>query len=136
MSMNPLNLAREQAEILRAAIVLAVTDGVITSSEKGLLEALARRLGVSTQTLRQMTERALVDSAVHDELFRVATADPEFTLELLVAAARIDGEIHERERAALLQMSQKLAVPVGQFEHILTRGVARADAVRAQRKSN
>lgn len=133
--MNPLNLAREQAEILRAAIVLAVTDGVITSSEKGLLEALARRLGVSTQTLRQMTERALLDSAVHDELFRVATADPEFTLELLVAAARIDGEIHERERATLLQMSEKLAIPAGQFEHIFTRGVARADAVRAQRKS-
>ncbi|HRX87377.1 MAG TPA: hypothetical protein P5572_20310 [Phycisphaerae bacterium] len=129
--MNP---AREQAEMLRAAIVLAVADGVITSSERGLLSALAKRIGVSAETLDGMVARALADVAVREELFRVATADPELTLELLVAAAQIDGQVHAQERQTLVQMAEKLDVPVAQFDDIFTRGIARADAIRANRR--
>jgi tellurite resistance protein len=129
--MNP---AREQAELLRAAIVLAVADGVIAPSEQGLLKSLAKRLGVSRETLDRMVERALLDTAVHDEMFRAATADPELTLELLVAAARIDGEIHESEHRSLVQMAERLDVPMSEFEAIYERGVARADAIRGSKR--
>jgi len=129
--MNP---AREQAELLRAAIVLAVADGVIAKSEQGLLRSLAKRLGVTRETLDRMVERAMLDTAVHDEMTRVATADPELTLELLVAAARIDGEIHAREQESLKEMANRLAVPAEHFAGIYARGVARADAIRAPKR--
>ena len=131
--MRPMNLAREQAEVLRAAIVLAVADGIIAPSEQGLLNSLAKRLGVSRDTLNMMTERALLDAAARDEFFRVASADPELTLELLVAAARIDGQVHSAEQQTLAQMAERLDVPISQFDEIYARGVARADAVRSQK---
>lgn len=127
------NLAREQAEMLRAAIVLAVADGVISASERGLLASLAKRVGISQETLERMIARALADSGAREECFRTASSDPELALELLVAAARIDGHLHEREKQALVQMAERLDVPISAFDEVYARGVARADALRTRK---
>ncbi|MCB9850535.1 MAG: hypothetical protein H6817_07505 [Phycisphaerales bacterium] len=129
--MNP---AREQAEILRAAIVLAVADGVIAASEKGLLKSLAKRIGVAQETLDRMVASALHDEAAREGLFRIAAADPELTLELLVSTAQIDGAVHEDEQRVLLQMAEKLDIPVSQFDEIFARGIARAEKIRNSKR--
>lgn len=130
-----MNLAREQAEMLRAAIALAVADGVIAPSERGLLRSLARRIGVAADTLDKMIARASSDPSTRERLFQVASADPHLTLELLVAAARIDGEIHDEEQAALTQLAERLDVPVSEFDEIYARGIARADKLRGNKRA-
>jgi len=128
-----LNLAREQAEILRAGVVLAAADGVITASEKGLLKSLAKRIGLSEESLDKMIASAMADDSLRASLFHTAAADPMLTLELLVAAARIDGEIHDNEQQIIAQLAERLDVPVSEFEAVYDRGIARADAIRGKR---
>ena len=120
----------EQVELLKAAIVLAAADKVITASEQGLLEALAARIGVGKVSLDAMIERALSDPSTHEELFRRTMSDPETAMELLIAAARIDGEVENSEREVLVKIMQKLDIPVDRFSVLYERGIQRADALR------
>jgi tellurite resistance protein len=124
----------EQLEILKAAIVVAVADGQIIASERGLLNAIAARAGVGKASLDAMIERARTDPNMRDELFRRSTSDPELTLELLVAAARLDGEIDQEERAVLVRLMDPLKIPVHRFSEIYQRGLQRADALRKARQ--
>ena len=98
----------EQVDLLRAAIVLAVADGVIASSERGLLTALAGRIGVGQASLDALIDQAKNDQSFRDELFEYIVSDPDLTMELLVAAARLDGEVTLEEREMLVLFMDKL----------------------------
>ena len=123
-------MVSEQVEVLRAAIVLAVVDGVVSPSERGLLTSMAGRVGVGRASLDAMIDRAIEDPGTRNELFQRSTAAPETTLELLVAAARLNAEITESEREVLVLFMNKLAIPVDHFSDIYERGIKRADALR------
>ena len=51
-------------------------------------------------------------------------------LELLVAEARIDGEIVEEERELLIKIGERLKITGDDFQAIYRAGIARADKVR------
>ena len=120
----------EQIEILRAVVVLAAADGVIAPSEKGLMQRLAKRIGVGEASLNAMIARAKEDSSVREELFRRNMSQPEKVMELLVAVARIDGEISSEEREVLVQIMGSLEIPVERFSDIYQKGIERADKIR------
>jgi tellurite resistance protein len=117
-------------QLLQAAIVLAVADGVVASSERGLLDAIAGRVGVGQMSLEAMIDRAKTDPDVHDELFYRAMTEPELTMELLVAAARLDGEVSQEEREVLVRIMDKLNIPIARFSGIYQKGIQRADQLR------
>jgi uncharacterized tellurite resistance protein B-like protein len=57
-------------------------------------------------------------------------SEPELAMELLVGAARIDGEVSEEERAVLVRVMETLDIPLARFSEIYQRGIQRADALR------
>lgn len=120
----------EQAELLKAVLALAAADGKITRSERGVYEALARRIGVGTVSLNAMVERACREPSAREELFGVGMSDPEHALELLVATARIDGEISEEERELLVHIASALGIEIDRFADVYKSGIARADTLR------
>ncbi len=128
-------MKRDDLELLKALVVLAAADDVIAKSERGLLERLCVRVGVGRASLDAMIERAMSDHTCRQELFIRTTAKPELAMELLVAAARIDGEIDERERAVLVDVMGKLKIPVDRFSELYQRGIDRADTIRKSRSS-
>ena len=79
--------------LLRGAIAVALADGELRRSEMGVLKGLAMRAGVG-----QMSFDAMLDAAKEgaDLAGNVAMISPDASrtaFELLVAQARIDGEI-------------------------------------------
>ena len=123
----------DQVELLQAVIALAAADGTISASERGVLTSLAVRAGVGKASLDAMVERALNDASVRDDLFRRTRSEAERALELLVAMARLDGEITEEERELLVHVTGALNIPTERFADIYRRGVERADALRQSR---
>ena len=51
-------------------------------------------------------------------------------IELLVAQARIDGEISSEEREVIVRIALDLGIKSEEFQAIYTKGVDRADALR------
>jgi tellurite resistance protein len=124
----------EQVEVIKAAIVLAVADGKLSAGERGLLEGLAQRVGIGQASLNAMVERAKSSPAAREELFRHQPSDPEQVMELLVATARLDGEIADAERQLLVDIMQRLGIAAERFAAVYQRGVARADALRKAKR--
>ena len=54
-------------------------------------------------------------------------------LELLVAQARIDGDICDEERSLLVRIATTLNLSTDEFQGIYEAGIARADALRQSR---
>lgn len=124
---------REQADVLRAVVGLAVADRYIAPSEGGLLTTLASRFGVTQATLDRLIEQARSDPDFQAGALQCAHGNPESTLELLVAAARLDGEVADEERMLLERFGRQLDVSAERFSRIYLRGVKRADELRRQR---
>lgn len=122
--------ALEQVETIKAAIVLAAADGKISSSERGLLEAFAKRIGIGKASLGAMIDRAITDQTVREEMFHRTMSDPRMTLELLVATARLDGDITTKEREVLIHARELLNIPMDDFAQIYQQGIKRADTLR------
>ncbi len=125
---------REQRELFQAVLAVAGADGTITRAERGLVEALAGRVGVGRFSLDAMIERATRDAEFKRSLGRQRVGDPVKAMELLVAAARIDGEISEEERQLLLHIAVLWDVPNDEFAEAFRRGLATADRKRAERR--
>ena len=121
---------REQLELLKATLVLAAADGEIRHSERGLYERLARRIGVGQASLDAMIDQAHDTHEALEEICSTAIADPQRAFKLLVAAARLDGEISEEEREVLVLMVPKLKLPPEQFTELYEEGLALADDLR------
>ena len=123
----------EELEILRAAMAVAVADGRITRSEMGVLKGLAARLGVGGASLDAMLEAAREDDSQADSILIRSKERARVALELLVAEARIDGEISAEEREVIVRIAASLDLVGNEFRSIYEAGIARADRIRSSR---
>ena len=124
----------DQLELFKAAIAVAVADGEITRSEKGVLEGLAARVGVGRASFEAMKELALRDPTFADNILIRSGKDARKALELLVAQARIDGEISDEEREVIFKIAFRLGLSGDEIQAAYQAGMDRADKVRAARK--
>jgi tellurite resistance protein len=120
----------EEVEVLKALLSVAAADGRIARSERGVFNNLARRIGVDETTLQQMIDKARYDPQAGDHLFKTQVGDPEQAMKLLVATARLDGEISQEERELLVDISTKLDIGPGDFSRVYQAGIAAADTTR------
>ena len=125
---------REQRELFQAVLAVAGADGTITRAERGLLEALAERVGVGRASLKAMIERATREPGFKANRSVHRVNDPPKAMELLVGAARIDGEISEEERQLLVHVAAVWDIPNEEFIETFKRGLATADRLRAKRR--
>lgn len=124
----------EQVELLRAAIAVAMADGTLSRSEKGVVEGLARRVGVGKVSLDAMLDTAQADDSIADNILIRSKKRARVALELLVAQARIDGEISDEERSLLVRIAMSLSFTTDEFQSIYEAGIAQADALRRSRR--
>lgn len=126
----------EELDLLKAAIAVAVADGEIRRSEKGVLEGLAQRVGIGRVSFEAMAEAAKHDDSIADNILMRSQEQARRALELLVAQARIDGRISSEERALLVRIALSLGLAGTDFESVYQAGIERADRIRkAQRGS-
>lgn len=124
----------EDVELLKAAIAVAVADGTIRRSEKGVLQGLAMRVGVGRMSFDAMVQAAERDDSVGDEILIRSKEKAHKAFELLVAQARIDGEISEEERRLLVRIAASLDITGDDFGRLYEAGIKRADGIRKARK--
>ncbi|HUU85808.1 MAG TPA: hypothetical protein VM243_20110 [Phycisphaerae bacterium] len=123
----------DELEVLQAVLALAAADGNITRSEKGVYEQLAGRIGADAMTIWRMMNEVRINPSARDKLFQKGARDPQAAMKLLVATARIDGDISQEERELLVDISGKLGIGVDEFGKIYTEAIATADAMRKRR---
>ena len=126
----------EQLELLRAAIALAMADGELSRSEKGVVEGLAQRVGVGKVSLKAMLDTAQANDSIADNILIGSKKRARVALELLVAQARIDGEISDEERSVLVRIAMSLSFTTDEFQGIYESGLARADTLRRTRRGS
>lgn len=126
----------EEIELLKAALLLAVADGEVRRSERGVVEGLARRIGVGRASFEAMLEEAARDDSVADNLLIRSKEQAQTALQLLVAQARIDGEISEEERKLLVRIALALDITDDEFQTIYQAGIRRADEIRRSRQAS
>lgn len=120
----------DDLELLRAAMAVAMADGELRRSEKGVLQGLAARVGVGKVSFDAMLEAAGRDDSVADNILIRSKEKARRALELLVAQARIDGEIDQRERDILVRLAVALDLGGDEFQAIYEAGIERADRIR------
>ena len=125
----------EKLELLRVAVVLAMADGELSRSEKGVIEGLAARVGVGSVSLQAMIETAQANDSIADNILMGSKERATTALELFVAQARIDGEITDDERSILVRIATSLDISDAEFIAIYETGLARADKLRKSRQS-
>jgi tellurite resistance protein len=123
----------EDMELLRAATAVAMADGELRRSEMGLLRGLADRVGVG-----QVSFDAMIGAAESGALLpeNILISDPErakTALELLVAQARMDGEISPQEREILVRIASALRINGEAFTATYESGIRKADQLRRRR---
>ncbi len=123
----------ENAELLRAAIAMAVADGKVSRSEMGVVEGLARRAGVGAATIEAMFDAAARDETFADNLLLQPKDRAVKAVELLVGLARIDGEISSEERELIVRIADSLDVVDDEFRTAYEAGIKRADHLRKAR---
>ncbi|GJM23603.1 MAG: hypothetical protein DHS20C16_00180 [Phycisphaerae bacterium] len=126
----------EQIELLKALIALSAADGKISASERGLLCSFAGRIGIGSASLEAMIERAMSDPSARDDLFHRTMSNPQLALEMLVATARLDGNITTSERDVLIHVRGLLEISMDDFAEVYERGIQRADTLRKARYSS
>lgn len=125
----------EQMDLLRAALAVAMADGILTRSEKGVVEGLAKRVGIGRVSLEAMLEAAEHDDSIADNIIIKDKATAHTAFELLVAQARIDGEISLSERELLVRIAQSLKISDVDFPVVYHAGIRRADELRKAREA-
>ncbi len=123
----------ENAELLRAAIAMAVADGKVSRSEMGVVEGLAQRAGVGAVTIEAMFDAASRDETFGDNLLIRSKDRAVKAVELLVGLARIDGEISNEERELIVRIAGSLNVVGDEFRDAYEAGIKRADDLRKAR---
>ncbi len=116
--------------LLRGAIAVALADGELRRSEMGVLKGLAMRAGVGQLSFDAMLEAAKEGADLAGNVAMISPEAARTALELLVAQARIDGEISTKEREVIVRIAMDMGILGDEFQTIYTKGVARADALR------
>ncbi len=125
----------EDLELLKAALAVAVADGKVTRSEMGVIKGLALRVGVGQASLDAMMDSAQDDDSVADSLLIGSKEKARKAFELLVAQARIDGDISGEERDVLVRIAGSLKIAGEAFDQAYSAGLARADKIRKRRNT-
>ena len=128
--------AMEELDLLKAAIALAAADGELRRSEKGVIEGLALRVGVGRVSFDAMVEAARCDDSIADNILMSSKERAHSALELLIAQARIDGQISREEREVLVRIATSLEITGDEFQHLYEAGIKRADRLRKERKAS
>lgn len=124
----------ELMDLLKATLAVAVADGVLSRSEKGVVEGLAARLGVGKMSFDAMLEAAEHDQSIVDNILIKGKTQARNAFELLVAHARIDGEISASERELLVRIAKSLNISDEDFPVVYLAGIRRADELRKKRQ--
>ncbi len=119
--------------LLRGAIAVALADGELRRSEMGVLKGLALRAGVGQMSFDAMLDAAKEGADLAGNVAMISPDAARTALELLVAQARIDGEISSEEREVIVRIAMDLGIKNDEFQTIYTKGVGRADALRKAR---
>ena len=123
----------EKLELLQAAVAVAVADGVLRQSERGVIEGLAAKAGVGKVSFEAMVAAAERGEDLPARMLLSASSKARTAMELLVAEARIDGEIHDDERRVLIEIGAKLGIAGDEFMTAYEAGIDRADRIRKGR---
>lgn len=123
----------EDLELLKAAMAVALADGELRRSEKGVIEGLALRIGVGRASLEAMLEVAAQDDSIADNILIQSREKARSALELLVAQARIDGQISDQERSLLVRLASTLGITGDDFDSAYQTGLRHADRIRKSR---
>ena len=126
--------AMEDVDLLRAALAVAMADGELRGSEKGVVQGLALRAGVGRASFEAMLAAAEEDDSFADNVLMHSKEKARLAFELLVAHARIDGEICDAERSVLVRIATSLDITGAEFEGLYLAGISRADGIRKSRK--
>ena len=118
----------EKMELLKAALALAVADGDVRRCELGVLRGLAKRMAVGEAELNAMLETSQHDDSFADNILIRNQAKAHTAFELLVAQARIDGEISVEERELLVRIAKSLKIDDADFPVVYSAGVRRRDS--------
>ena len=124
----------QDLELLKAAIAVAVADGKVMRSEMGVLRGLANRCGVGQTSFDAMLEVAATDKSLADNVVLRSGDSARKALQLLVAQARIDGEISPEEREVLVTVAGACGLTGPVFQEVYEAGIKQADRIRASRK--
>lgn len=124
---------REQLELLRAAVAVALADGELRRSEKGVIRGLACRVGIGQTTFDAMVEAAEQGHDVADAISINTPESARTAMELLVALARIDGQISDDERDVIVRIATSMGITGDDFGAVYQAGIERADRLRGQR---
>ena len=119
--------------LLRGAIAVALADGELRRSEMGVLKGLAMRAGVGQMSFDAMLEAAKEGADLAGNVAMMSPDAARTAVELLVAQARIDGEISSEEREVIVRIALDLGIKNEEFQTIYARGVDRADGIRKAR---
>jgi tellurite resistance protein len=84
-------------------------------------------------SLDAMIEKARREPAAKDELFQLTTSAPAHAFKLLVATARIDGEITDAERELLVVIASVLGITGDRFATLYREAIDQADQLRRNR---
>jgi len=119
-------------ELLKGVIAIAAADGSVTGREKAIIKELAERARVSRISTESMIDQARKASDAVDKLFTRALKNPKRAMQLLVAAANIDGTISDEENNLLADVSLKLGLSPEAFGEVFKAGVASSKRVDRQ----
>jgi tellurite resistance protein len=81
-----------------------------------------------------MAEAAEHDASFADNILIRSPEKARAALELLVAEARIDGEICDEERSLLVRIAGCLDITGNAFQTVYESGIERADRIRKSRQ--
>jgi uncharacterized tellurite resistance protein B-like protein len=124
---------RDRLELLKAALAVAAADKQLTRAEEGVVEGLAARVGIGQTSFEAMKTAALRGESLTDNICFSSPEMARRAMELLVAEARIDGEITDAERSLLVLLAERLKITGDEFQAIFKAGLERADEIRRRR---
>jgi tellurite resistance protein len=127
---------REKLELFKAALAVAAADGQLARAEMGVVEGLAARVGIGQASLEAMKAAALRGEYSARGLQLVSPDEARRALQLLVAEARIDGEISDAERSVLVLVADRLGIGGEAFQAAYQAGIDQADEIRRRRSGS
>ena len=118
-------------ELLSAACCIAAADQKITEGEMKLLRRLAEQVGVSEITVNATVDRARRDPGFYQQQFSLGIGNARAMIKTLLMIAAADGRISTDERTLICHFADKLGLPRGDFDEILSELIGK---VRAKRR--
>jgi tellurite resistance protein len=111
----------QRVDVLRAACCVACSDGEIATSELGVVQRLAKEVGVGKASLAAMIDRSTRDENFHKEQFKILKENPQQCLATVLEVAMADGVVTDVEMAVLQSLADNLNVPTEVFNELMSK---------------